>query len=296
MNASWMRISLPLLAMSAVTAVVACNRSASRDEPRSGTATAADGVPISYEVHGSGPQTLVLVHGWSCDRSYWRSQIEPFSVDYRVVTLDLAGHGSSGTGRSNWSIASFAADVAAVVKELDARNVVVIGHSLGGPVALEAGRLLGDRVDGVIGVEAFFDDWANPSFTKLVDQLRTDFPTQTRAVVRQGFFLPTSPPALVDSIASDMASAPPEIALPAIDSMLAWARERQDEAVSGLSAPIGLIVISGREAGVTRFQRARGDKPMLGIEEVAGAGHFLMREAPEAFNARLRVMLDSLPR
>jgi DNA-binding transcriptional LysR family regulator len=53
----------------------------------------ADGVPIAYEVHGQGSPALVLVHGWSCDRSYWQGQVEPLSRHYQVITLDLAGHG-----------------------------------------------------------------------------------------------------------------------------------------------------------------------------------------------------------
>jgi pimeloyl-ACP methyl ester carboxylesterase len=278
----------------AVTVTAACSRAAPPNEHSSGSATSVDGVPIFYEVHGKPRPTLVFIHGWSCDRTYWRDQIDAFSGDHRVVTLDLAGHGASGSDRSVWSIPNFAHDVAAVVKALDARDVILIGHSLGGPVALEAGLLLPDRVSGVLAVDAFFDEWADPSMTKFVDQLRPDFATRTRAFVRKAMFLPTSPTALADSIADDMASAPSEIALPAIDSLLAWARDRQDAAVSSLAAPIGVIVAEGRLPATTRFQRVRGTAPAVGIEEMPRVGHFLMREAPEAFNAQLRAMLNRM--
>lgn len=59
-----------------------------------------DGVPISYEVFGSGEPTLVFVHGWSCDSRYWRCQVPYFGKNHRVVTIDFAGHGHSGTGRT----------------------------------------------------------------------------------------------------------------------------------------------------------------------------------------------------
>jgi pimeloyl-ACP methyl ester carboxylesterase len=234
------------------------------------------------------------VHGWSCDRTYWRRQIDAFSTDHRVVALDLAGHGASGTDRADWSIPNFANDVVAVIQALDARNVILVGHSLGGPVVVEAGRLLPDRVTGVIGVDAFFDAWSDPGHTKLVDQLRTNFSAGTRAFVRKGLFLPTSPAALADSISDSMAAAPPEIALPALDSMLAWARDRQDMAVSTLRAPLGLIMTAGGRTTTTRFQRSRGAQPTLGIDEVPGGGHFLMLEIPEAFNAQLRVLLGRI--
>ena len=55
-----------------------------------------DGVVIYYDVRGSGERTLVFVHCWSCDRSYWQRQVEEFTDVYRVVTIDLAGHGQSG--------------------------------------------------------------------------------------------------------------------------------------------------------------------------------------------------------
>ena len=60
----------------------------------------SDGVDIHYEVHGEGEPTLVFIHGWSCDRSYWQAQVEYFAKQYQVITIDLAGHGESGTNRS----------------------------------------------------------------------------------------------------------------------------------------------------------------------------------------------------
>ena len=57
----------------------------------------SDGVDIHYEVYGKGEPTLVFIHGWSCDRSYWRAQVEYFAKQYQVITIDLAGHGESET-------------------------------------------------------------------------------------------------------------------------------------------------------------------------------------------------------
>src|ERR1700694_1615371 len=121
----------------AAVLVAACTK-APKSGVGSGTVSSADGVPIAYEVRGQGPTTLVFVHGWSCDRNYWRHQMDAFQGQYRVIALDLAGHGASGKGRTAWNIPNFANDVAAVVRAVDAKNVVLIGHSLGGPVVVEA--------------------------------------------------------------------------------------------------------------------------------------------------------------
>ena len=282
--------------LAAAVLVAACTQASPKSGLESGTASSADGVPIAYEVRGQGPTTLVFVHGWSCDRNYWRPQMDAFQGEYRVIAVDLAGHGASGKGRTAWSIQNFASDVAAVVRAADARNVVLIGHSLGGPVALEAGLLVPDRVIGVLGIEAFYDGWADPGFGKVVDGLRPDFKARTRGFIRKAMFLPTSPAALADSIADAMAAAPPEIALPAIDSLLVWARDRQTAAASALSAPVGLIMAAGGRAGTAKLQRAREGRPGLGVEEVPGAGHFLMLEVPSAFNASLREMLSRVSR
>jgi pimeloyl-ACP methyl ester carboxylesterase len=281
--------------LAAAVLAAACTKPSPKSEFGAGTTSSADGVPIAYEAQGQGPATLVLVHGWNCDRTYWRQQMDSFP-EYRVIAVDLAGHGQSGKNRTDWSITNFARDVAAVIRAEDARNVVLIGHSLGGPVALEAGLLVPDRVIGVIGVEAFYDVWGEPGFAKAVDGLRPDFKANTRAFIRKAMFLPTSPAPLADSIADAMAAVPPEIALPAIDSLLAWSKNRQAAAASELRAPAGLILVAGGSAGTAKFQRSREGLPELGVSEIPGTGHFVMLEVPGAFNAKLREMLSRVKR
>src|SRR5207249_632714 len=118
--------------------------------------SAPDGIRIVYEVQGEGrPGTpaLVFIHGWSCDRSYWKGQLEPFSQRFKVVAIDLAGHGESGLGRDAWTIAAFGGDVAAVVQKLGLERVILIGHSMGGHVTAEAARRLPGRVAGLVWVD-----------------------------------------------------------------------------------------------------------------------------------------------
>lgn len=118
-------------------------------------AASDDGVRVAFEVHGSGSPALVFVHGWSCNRGYWAGQIAPFAKSFTVVAIDLAGHGDSGTDRKNWTIPAYGADVAAVVKKLDLKKVILIGHSMGGDVIPEAALLLPGRVVGMIWVDTY---------------------------------------------------------------------------------------------------------------------------------------------
>ena len=107
--------------------------------------TSVDGVRIAYRVQGRGDTAIVLVHGWACDSSYWREQLAALSARYTVVTMDLAGHGASGTNRSDWRIARYGDDVAAVVAALRLHRVVLVGHSMGGPVIVAASQRLPAR-------------------------------------------------------------------------------------------------------------------------------------------------------
>src|SRR5579863_7786789 len=73
-----------------------------------------DGVHIEYRLLGHDEPAVILVHGWACDANYWNEQLEALRAHYTVVPVNLAGHGSSGSNRTDWSSANYAGDVAAV--------------------------------------------------------------------------------------------------------------------------------------------------------------------------------------
>ena len=111
-----------------------------------------DDVHIEYHVYGRGEPAVMLIHGWACDESYWNAQIEALEPRYTVVALNLAGHGASGRNRTDWSIANYAQDVAAVARQIPNSQLVLVGHSMGADVALAATPLIGSRVIGIVAV------------------------------------------------------------------------------------------------------------------------------------------------
>ena len=123
--------------------------------PQSQSVLSKDGVEIVYDAVGNGEPTLVFVHGWSCDKSYWNDQVKTFSPKYKVVTIDLAGHGESGSERKNYTMELFGEDVAAVVNKLELDKVILIGHSMGGYVIIEAARQLKEKVIGLVGADTY---------------------------------------------------------------------------------------------------------------------------------------------
>ncbi|KKN34271.1 hypothetical protein LCGC14_0795280 [marine sediment metagenome] len=140
---------------------------------QSKVAISSDGVEIHYKIYGTGEPTLVFVHGWCCDKSYWKEQIPYFSKSYRMVLIDLAGHGESGLNRKDWTMELFGEDVACVAKKLGITKIVLIGHSMAGQVILEAARWL-PNVIGIIFVDAF-TDFAQDDLGQFIGLMQKDF-------------------------------------------------------------------------------------------------------------------------
>jgi len=121
------------------------------------TFTTEDGNRMPYTVAGAGDVTVVLVHCWMCNRTFWSEQLPVLARQYRTIAVDLPGHGDATAERDNWSVAGFGDDVAGLLESLDLSNVVLVGHSMGGPVSLRTAALTGDRVRGVVAVDTLHD-------------------------------------------------------------------------------------------------------------------------------------------
>jgi pimeloyl-ACP methyl ester carboxylesterase len=255
-------------------------------------AASADGVRIAYEVRGKGTPAVVLVHGWSCDRTYWKSQVGPLSQKFTVVTVDLAGHGASGAGRETWSMASFGADVAAVVRKLDLPRVVLVGHSMGGDAIAEAARRLPGRVAGLVWVDTYkqLGTFRTPEQVQaIVGALRRDFAGTTRTMVH-AMFARDADPALVERVTADMAQAPPAVALGALEAAISYDRLMPDT-LKELNLPVAAINPEKPPSDAVALARYG-----VGVETMAGVGHFPMLEAPERFNALLTKTVEQMVR
>lgn len=122
-----------------------------------GSLHAGDGTPIVWESVGKRAPAIVLIHCWCGNRSFWKNQVDELARDHEVVTFDLPGHGESGRARSTWTVDGLGADVAALCEQLDLEDVILVGHSMGGPVALCAAARMQGRVRGIIAVDTLHD-------------------------------------------------------------------------------------------------------------------------------------------
>jgi len=272
-----------LIGLAALALAVGGSAAAATPKLKDRSAVSSDGVVIHYRAGGTGSPALVFVHCWSCDATYWREQLPVFARDHRVVAVDLAGHGASGDARERFTVAAFAADVAAVVEKERLDRVVLVGHSLGGPVALAASRLLAGRAILVVGVDTMQNveqEWPEEHFAQLRDAMRADFRAAADGFVRS-MFPENADPKLVASIASDMAAAPPRVAISAIEELRGF---DEKAAMAAAGVPIACINATMWPTDVEANRRHAASFDVVLVE---GTGHFPQLEKPGVFNAAL---------
>jgi len=258
------------------------------------TSLAKDHSLIYYRVYGRGEPALVFIHGWSANSGYWDQQLNVFAQKYTVVTLDLAGHGKSEwKKRKDWSMANFGADVAAVANAVGASRLILVGHSMGGAVALAAAQRLPGKVIGIVGVDTL-REIAVPTppeqAKSMLEAMHKDFPKATTDLLSNNYFTDSSDPVIKQWIIKNASAARPKVAIAALEGFLAMDYRR---ALAGLDLPI--VAINAEkpptdEAGIRKLA------PRFQLVLIPGVGHFLMLEKPQEFNAALGRVVESWTR
>ncbi len=258
------------------------------EQQTTGVVESADGSPIVYGTQGQGEPTIVFVHCWTCNHTFWNAQIEYFSERYKVVWLDLAGHGESGSRRQHYTMRAFGGDVAAVVDQVGVRKVILVGHSMGGPVAVEAAKQLGDRVIGIVGVDTFQTSFEYPASQEEVDAFVKPFADDFRNTsdkMLRSMFTAEADPVVVEAIVSKFSAADPEVGVSAMRELFNW-NTRQ--------APVDLQHFSDILYNINAAPASKEQLPNPHIVMVPGVGHFIAQVKPDAFNQALAGIIDKL--
>ncbi len=253
--------------------------------------SSADGVTIHFTDQGKGDPALVFVHCWSCDRHLWDNQVPVFVKRQRVITLDLAGHGESGRGRKDWSIPAFGEDVKAVVEKLGLKQIVLIGSSMGGPVCLEAARLMPGRVVGIVPVDTLqnVSERVPPEqVAGITQQLEADYKGTTTQFMNQRLFSPSTPAAVKERMISLAISAPPDVAIASIRAVLSYDPQ---PAFGEMKVPVRAI---NSDLNPTNVDGNRKVLPGFQVVIMKGVGHYPMMEDPARFNELLTGILRNL--
>jgi len=247
-------------------------------------AISADGVSIAYEVRGEGEPALIFVHGWSNNRGVWDAQTKHFSQKYKVVTLDLAGFGESGSNRSDWTMQSFSKDVFAVVAKLRLEQVVLVGFSMGGPVVIEASKIMPERILGLVLVDVL-QNIEDKTPQKNIDELIANWREICADEERIPELFPAEMnPELIDKYIT-MAFYAPKIGWwESIEDYFRWSNEECIESLQALQFPLMSINSDYMSTNVEAFQKYI---PSYQLKTISTISHLVIWEAPDEFNRLL---------
>jgi sigma-B regulation protein RsbQ len=254
------------------------------------SAASVDGLAIHSSTTGTGPATMIFIHGWTCDSSSWVGQVSAFAKEYRVVTLDLPGHGKSGSPKDGkLSMDLFARAVEAVRAEAKAERVVLVGHSMGAPVIRQYARMYPQHVAGLVAVDGPLDlrGFPPPEFKQPPPMVGAEGLKAREKMVR-GMFVPQTAPALQEHILKMMLGTSEATANGAMAAVFDPSVSKTDV----IKAP-ALAVYAGT-AKLPDPSQTKQVLPNYEGTQIAGTGHFLMMEKPDEFNRVLTSFLDQI--
>jgi pimeloyl-ACP methyl ester carboxylesterase len=246
---------------------------------------------IHYNVSGTGNITLLFIHGSFIDAAYWKSQVAYFSSFYKVVTMDLGGHGLSGKDRTDWTIASFAKDIEELMTHLEIHDVIMIAHSMGAAAMLEAAEIQPQIVKGLVAID-YFKNIGEALPQELRDQIMTnlqkDFPSTTEWYARTGLLTKDTPTFVAERVVKDFREADQVMGIASIKSMFANT-QRETELLQNLSLRLYLLncdYFPTNEEPLKKLTRKGYSLTLFPC-----SSHYPMIEKPDAFNNALESVI-----
>jgi pimeloyl-ACP methyl ester carboxylesterase len=242
---------------------------------------------LLFDEKGKGDPALLFIHGWCCDRSYFAPQVDHFARSHRVVAVDQRGHGKTDKASDgDYSVDAFAADAAELIGELRLDRPVVIGHSLGGLVALGLAASRPDLVRGVVMVDPapiVMSDDMRAAFGGLGASLGTV--EGRKAFVGDNMFAATDDVDRKNQIVDAMSGAPDDVAVAAFEGIMSW---DGPAALRACALPIASI---GSDGPTNDPAALREHCPHIKVGQTLAAGHFNQLEVPDQVNAMIEHFL-----
>jgi pimeloyl-ACP methyl ester carboxylesterase len=254
------------------------------------------------ELSGDGSPAVVFVHGFACDHTDWTAQLEALSERHRLVTCDLRGHGCTPGKPQDCSIETYGADVAELVTSRRLAPAVLVGHSMGCRVVLEAARQRPGAAAGLVLIDGSLTGNGDPEAAE--QAMREQIGAKGFRAFSEDFFRDMFPVPFdgSDEIVERARKLPVEIGLALFPRISRWDAQHMNTALAAVQVP--LMVIQSTYMGPTLkreslqagqsspwLDRVRKYAPNAHIEIVLGAGHFVHMEAAEQVNALLQDFL-----
>ncbi|MCU0494356.1 MAG: alpha/beta hydrolase [Chloroflexaceae bacterium] len=242
-----------------------------------------NGVKLSYTVAGRGAPPLLLVHGWCDNHTRLAAMAAHFRRQHQVVSVDVRGHGASDKPQADYAIATFAEDLAWMCRQLDIEKPIVIGHSLGGSIALELSARHPDLLAAVVAVEGLIctPEPIRAGGQELLEALRSPAWREAMHGFVDGGFLPTDDPELRRKAHAELEQLPQYLHISVAEQMLAW-----DAAQAARGCKVPLLYIEGG-SGLSDLEQLQTLCPQLVVGKTVGVGHNQMVATPQQVNAMI---------
>jgi pimeloyl-ACP methyl ester carboxylesterase len=256
------------------------------------SAATIDGIPLHSSTSGKGAKTVIFVHGWTCDETSWKEQVPELSKHYRVITLDLPGHGKSGSPKDGKiTMDLFARAVEAVRAEAKAEKVVLVGHSMGTPVIVQYARLYPEHVSGMVFVDGLVALGAarqgGPPPPQ-AERMRGPDGLKNREAMIRGMFTPATPQPLQQHILKMMLAPSESTAYGAMMATFDPAIWKDDV----MTMPV--LGIYADKSALGNQEYSKKLYPSFEYHEIPGTGHFVMMEKPKEFNQLLTAFVEKV--
>lgn len=259
------------------------------------TVTTPDGVSIAITEQGSGP-TVLLVHGITESSATW-GPVPDLLADagYRVVSMDLRGHGGSGRA-DTYDLASMAGDVGAVLADLDAVDALVIGHSLGGAVV--SAYAAGGPCRAVVNVDQPLALSGFQEGLRAVEPMLRGTREEFEAVMAGMFEQMRG--GLDDATYADVAGSRrlvQDVVLGVWDLVLTASAAELDAVVEGVAGAVTVpyLALHGLDPGPDYAAWLTSLVPSASVEVWDGLGHHPHRAEPQRFVERVRAFDPAVP-
>lgn len=239
-----------------------------------------NGVKINYYDIGNtkSKEALVLVHCWTCNVEFWKDTYKAFP-NYRVIAMDLPGHGTSDKPKVDYSMEYFAKSVDAVMKKAGVKKAVLAGHSMGTPITRRYYELYPEKTLGIIIVDgALLSFGPRADVEKFFQPIFTNYNAGAATFIDG--MLQAAKPEVRPFIRSSMLATPDYVGSSAMKLMLDDAYATHGK----INVPVLAVMAPSPFWPKDLEQQYRAIAPDLDFVAWTGVSHFLMMEKPKDFN------------
>ncbi len=249
-----------------------------------------NGVKVHYDNYGKGKTALVLIHGWTCDATFWQANLPELTEAMRVITVDLPGHGQSDKPATlTYSMETFAQAVNAVITDAKVERVVLVGHSMGVPVVRQFYKNFPAKVAGLVLVDgSLWPMGTKESMKQWLEPLRT--PEYKKSFENSVNFLTggMKDKVVAEHVKKTMLSAPQHVVVGAFEGMLdptIWKDPVK------FNVPV-LATMAANPQWTKDYEKfVRESAPGIDYQVWPGVSHFLMMDEPHKFSATVVTFL-----